>query len=655
MKKIFFIMICPLVILNAFPQNIKKGFKQLEKSDYEKARDFFSQEFSVSGDNPAANFGLAVIYADEKSPYYNLIDAWSYARTTEKNIKNLSEEDREIISEYFANTEIRRSSWPANKKMMQAIGAIEAKMIKYIREENNLQLAYDVIEKFPDFRYYRNVIHIRNQLEFRKYEKQNTLEGYLEFMQKFPEAAQIGKAVKYRNKLAFEKVKNINTVEAYETYMKNYPGSADFGEALKLRNAAAFRQAKQKNTVEAFDDFITKYHDALEIPEAKKIQQQLLYEYAKKIQTLEAYNAFIAKYPEGSQYIDIFNLKSLDLGMKFYNTSGLNWNNIAWSRSFDNNGFPETAGGLAITAINKYIVTGNTMQNDSLYKDAWVLKLDENGKMIWNKVLGGPFNDSVFMVILNGDQDILVLGYTWITPDSASKEAWIFKLDNDGRKIWTRSLGKWNITSAVVNSENEIFIGGYKKNDSLENKYNLTVINNSGIKLWQRTYTSTGEINDMFTGMDGNILTGGSKWIFKMDRKGYLLWEYPLGMNDSLTCMNRLNDGTIIAGGQRVSTGYFFLRLDNSGKKLWEKFYPSDQEIPSSVESAGNSGFICSSASGYGRFLTYFNAEGNQIKRLEIPLSIGIQSLKTDTGGNLIIQMTTGENITLLKNSGTTL
>ena len=75
---------------------------------------------------------------------------------------------------------------PVKKKIEYAVETIEAKLIKYIREENNLDLVYEVIKKFPEFRYYDNVIHIRNQLEFRKYEKQNTLEGYLEFIQKFP-------------------------------------------------------------------------------------------------------------------------------------------------------------------------------------------------------------------------------------------------------------------------------------------------------------------------------------------------------------------------------------------------------------------------------------------------------------------------------------
>jgi tetratricopeptide (TPR) repeat protein len=656
MKRIYIIVICQLFLLSIFPQNIKKGFKQLEKSDYAKAKDFFDQELRLSGESPAAHFGLMVLFADENSPYHNLVEAWSSAGIVDRNIGNLSQDEKEIIADYFVNTEVRRSSWPVNKKMMQAVGAVEAKLIKYIREENNLGLTYDVIKKFPDFRYYNNVIHIRNQLEFRKYEKQNTLEGYLEFINKFPDAAQIDKAVRYRNKLAFEKAKSINTVDAYEDYMKRYPEAFDFGNAIKLRNAAAFSLAKQKNSVEAFEYFINKYHDALEIADAKRIQQQLLYDYARKIQTLEAYNEFIAKYPEGSRYIDIFNLKSLDLGMKFFSTSGLNWNNVEWCRSFDNKMFPEDAAGLALTSANNYVVAGNTLQNDSVYRDAWIIMLDENGKMIWNKIIGGMYHDSIFTIKLNGAQDIIALGYTWLTPANESKEGWIFKLDKEGRKIWNRSLGKWNITSLTVNSANDIFIGGYDQNDSLGNKYRLMVINNNGMKLWERTYTSSGAITGMLTGLDDNIVVGGSEWIFKMTPKGYIIWEHPCVINDSISCIARLPDGSILLGGLRDTTKRFISALDSKGMKMWEKMNTNDEmALLKHIQTLGPSGYLGYLASPFSEMLAYYYPEGDERKKLMIPGGLYIKSYLIDGRGNLMILLTTEGNINLLKNSGTDL
>ena len=654
MKKITTLIAFLAFSLTICAQNIKRGYKQLEKLDYAKARDFFNDELGNNSMSPAANFGLAVIYADDKSPFYNLVEAWSHCKDIEKNMSQLTEEDKAIIAEYFTNTEVRRSNWPVNKKMMQAVGAVEAKLIKYIREENNLDLVNEVIEKFPDFRYHTNVIHIRNQLEFRKYEKQNTLDGYLEFMKKYPDAAQIPKAKKYRDALAFQNAKRINTVEAYEDYMKKYPGSMNYGDAIKLRNAAAFSLAKQKNTIESLEYFITTYPDALEIGDAKKVQQQLLYEYAKRIHTLEAYDAFIAKYPDGSHYIDIFNLKSLDLGMKFFNASGLKWNNVLWTRSFDNSKFADFAGGLAQTATGQYVIAGNTTQADSLYRDAWILMLDNNGKMIWNKILGGRFNDSIYTIMLNNDQDIFALGYTWLTPDSASREAWIFKLDSEGKKIWNRSLGKWNISTAIIGPNNEIFLGGFRVNDSLEHKYNIMVINDSGIKLWERTYTSTGEVNCLTTCPDGNIVVGGSSWCFKINPKGYLVWESPLGTYGDIKTIQPLIDGNLVMCGLRDSAYVSLTKLDNSGKKVWEKnFNNPGYTTIESLTTLNSNNFIAVANAPAIQEILRFNNDGNELIRNPLPGEINLHTLILDSAGNLVIELTEKNNIALIKNSGT--
>lgn len=339
--------------------------------------------------------------------------------------------------------------------------------------------------------------------------------------------------------------------------------------------------------------------------------------------------------------------------MKFFNSSGLNWNNVDWSRSFDNNQFPESAGGLAVTATSNFIVAGNTIQSDSLYTDAWVLKLDENGKMIWNKILGGRYNDSIFDITLNHDQDIIALGYTWLTPDSASKEGWIFKLDSEGKKIWNRSLGKWNITSFTVNAANEILIGGYKMNDSLENKYHLMVINNSGIKLRERTYTSSGAITGIFTGFDNNIVVGGSGWLFKMTPKGYIIWEHPFDVNDSISCMTHLADGSILLGGLRDSTKRIFMRIDGNGKKAWEKVYDNYETIVvCGMETVRQSEYIGLLTAPDKEMLIYYDNRGDELKRISVPPGFKIHTFKMDSRENLIIQSTTEENITLIKNTG---
>jgi hypothetical protein len=650
MKKLILIIQVFLVSIGVYSQDIKRGFKQLEKLDYDKAEESFKKEIISYKENPAVNFGLAMIYGDEESPCYDIIKAWSHVRITDRNLKDLTEEETEIIGEYFTNTETRRSSRSVDRKIEHAVLALEAKLIKYIREENNLELAYEVIEKFPDFRHYDNIVHIRNQLEFRKYERQNTLAGYMEFINKFPEAAQVGKAGKYIDKLAFEEAKRINTVQAYEDYIRKYPKSNEYSAAVKGRNAAAFAMAKKINTLKAMEDFISQYPEALEVAEAKIIQKQLLYDQAKRIQTLEAYNEFIKKYPEGNQYIDIFNLKSLDLGMKFLSKNNLEWNNITWSRNFDNNQNRESTGSLAVSSDNKYIIGTTTLQEDGLWNDAWIIKLDSEGKMIWNKMAGRRFEDNVKRIAVNSKNDIITAGYTWLSPDSASREVWVFKLDKEGNKIWSRSLGKWEVTSLLTCS-NEIFIGGYAINDSVNN-YSIVVINNEGKKLWKRNYTGAGEVNSLTLCPDNNIIMAGSKWAAKMTPKGYLLWEVTFEPFDSITGVAISNAGEVYFTGIRDSEKSVVYKYSANGYKEWDRDFESFSDVENiSKIICFQDRIIITGSTVLQSFINTLNSGGNLIASKSFPVNLVITDIDTDLNGNLLIELLI-DDILIIKNSG---
>ena len=316
MKHLLSIILLACCVL-ANGQNMKKGFKSLGKLEYDKAWQEFRGILSEDKDNIGANFGMALVLADDSSSHFDIIDAWEHIQLIEDRMGELSQEEIEIISEYFLSSEVDKTSRPVKKKIANALEAIESRLIKYIREENNLEAVYEVLDRYPDFRHYDNVVHIRNQFEFRKYEKIGTLEAYQEFLNKFPDAAQVRKAERNINRLAFEEAKVRNNVNAYTAYIARYPESEYLQTVLKMRNAAAFDEAKKINTLTSYENYIQAYPDALEVSEAKAKQRELLYEQARRIKTLQAFNEFIKKYPEGQHFIDIFNLKASELGTQF--------------------------------------------------------------------------------------------------------------------------------------------------------------------------------------------------------------------------------------------------------------------------------------------------------------------------------------------------
>jgi tetratricopeptide (TPR) repeat protein len=577
------ILSCILLALPVFSQNAKKGFKYLEKLEYDKAKSVFDELFITDSQNPAVNLGLALIYSDDKSPFYNLVQGWSHCILLQENMGKMTQEDLEYIGEYFMNTEKRPSSRPVKKKIDYAVGIIESHLIKYVREENNLALTYEVIEKFPDFRYYGNVVHIRNQLEFRKYEKQNTLEGYIEFIERFPDAAQLEKAIAYRNRLAYEKACSVNTVEAYEDYMKEYPDAPEYTGAVKSRNALAFGNAKAINTLQGYEVFISRYPDAFEVAEAKVMQKQLLFEYAKTIKTLEAYDDFIRKYPEGQQYIDIFNLKSLNLGNLYLSSSDFT-SGIHWARCFDLANENETVGSLDSLGNRRYFMAVTSRKNDTSFTDVWLICLDAEGRMVWNKTIGGDFDDQVLYSSVNQNNEIVMAGYSWSGADTSAREVWLFKQATDGRNIWSQKLGKWVLHSLATDEDNRIILGGYQSDDSLKRHFRIMVLNDMGRRLWDRSYSGCGEVNYLGIKPDQSILVVTSSWISRMDNRGYIKWEYAQPPEITYEKGWASKNGETYIGGIRNNNGLIMTKFGADGRKKWDKQYALSDSVTSLIK-----------------------------------------------------------------------
>lgn len=632
-KYILAVFTIAFIVFQVDAQNIKRGFKSLEKPEYDKAKDAFEKVLQSDSNSVAANFGMGLVLADDKSPLFDIIKSWYYIKKVSGRENELSQEEIEILGEYFLNTEVRKTSRPVKKKVEIAVEAIEARLIKYIREENNLEACYRVLNLYPDFKHYDNVVHIRNQFEFRKYEKINTLAAYEEFIQKFPDAAQTPKALKYCNKLAFEEAKTSNTVLSYNKYIEKYPASHYLQQAIKMRNAAAFNDARKQNTLEAYGQFIAFYPDALEIPEAKKQQHQLMYEKAKRIKTLEAYNEFIRLYPDGVYYVDIFNLKSSDLGMQEYKKLGFDSPDFIWARALDFDKSVDLASSFINTPDSGFVVAGTTAKSDTSYSDAWVIRLDKRGNMIWNKTIGQQYNEKVKQVLINSRGEIIVTGYTQVLSDSSAFVGWMFKLGPDGNRIWNKNLGNVRISASSIGLGDKIYLSLSDAHDTLP-KFHLVAYNSDGNIIWDKDYVQQGNFkNIMFNGPDKFFLAG-SKWITLNDEKFYIKWEDTLSYNAQSKIASS-NERYIVFTAENEQSNYVELRgID--GNRLWFKTFAKtdNADVFKAILINSQNEIVISGKNMQGPYLLKLDSKGEKIaeKRFYSSSFEPIEIIKTYQG-----------------------
>lgn len=553
-----------LFSVNALAQKAERGFKNLEKNDLPKAQESFQRVIAEDSTNCAALYGMSIVFSTDDNPGRDYFQAWDYFLLAKKNLKKLTEDDNVLLKEFFTlrDKERRNRTIQYNFDFEEKI--IEDKLIKYVREENNLAVAEKFIAVYPNSRFYENVVHIRNHLEFRKAEKTNTLEAYNDFLNKYPQAAQVNEAIAARNELAYQKAKKANTVEALDEFLKNYPKAYHFYDAVKQRDQLAFDFAKKQNSIEAMEAFIVKYPNSLQIPTAKVIQRKLLYDKAKQVNTLEAYNDFIKKYPDGELFVDIFNLKTNVLGKNMLSDAQGNTEMVKWIKGFDSGEKNDSAGGISLTPDNRIVLSGTRHRLDAEGTEAWVIAVDAEGKTLWDKSYGSVAYNRVKFQTNTPKGDILIGGWNSPMPDSIPGKAWIFEISGNGAGKWERNLDFREIESVFTAPSGELYVAGYNSNDSVAQMLYLSKLNSNYQKLWSRDYLKTGSLHSFAVTPAQNIVMGAGRWVWKTDPNGYIAWEKVLPATDSIFSALLVPGGVFYLCGSRENTPYL-ARINDQG------------------------------------------------------------------------------------------
>jgi len=244
------------------------------------------------------------------------------------------------------------------------------------------------------------------------------------------------------------------------------------------------------------------------------------------------------------------------------------------------------AGG--ISRSNNGNVTGH--HGTISYFDYWIVKLDGNGNMLWQKSLGGTANEEIVSVKQTLDGGCIVGGIAYsnngdITNYHGAGDYWIVKLDTSGNIQWQKTLGgsgydefyfieqKTNgkyVLGGTTFSNNADVIGNHGGTD-----YWLVEINSNGVIQWQKTFG--GSLGDYFCCIDktsdGGYVMGGNSysndgdvsghhgttnadyWIVKVDSIGTMQWQKSLGgaKDEIIKNIKQTNNADFIVGGMSLS------------------------------------------------------------------------------------------------------
>ncbi|WP_158267547.1 T9SS type A sorting domain-containing protein [Adhaeribacter arboris] len=279
-------------------------------------------------------------------------------------------------------------------------------------------------------------------------------------------------------------------------------------------------------------------------------------------------------------------------------------------------------------------VSGDKSQSSQGKNDYWVVKSDKNGKKLWEKSYGGSSDDYLNSMVQTSDGGYL-LGGSSISGVSGDKtqasqgerDYWILKIDKQGTKLWDKTYGgsgTEELKKVILLPSGSFILAGTSNSPvsgamSQESKggqdYWFVKVNATGKKMWNKRYGGSQDevLEDLALTLDGGFLLGGTStsgisgdkseaskggkdfWLVRISGTGEKVWDKTYGgsQDDELRALGSTNtsSGNFFVAGtsssgksgdkSQVSQGgkdYWMLKINGSGKKLWDKRFGGSQE-----------------------------------------------------------------------------
>ncbi|WP_431107903.1 hypothetical protein [Winogradskyella poriferorum] len=343
-----------------------------------------------------------------------------------------------------------------------------------------------------------------------------------------------------------------------------------------------------------------------------------------------------------------------------------------------------TDGGYIILGYTQSNDNDITDKQDESF-DYWVLKFDATDQLQWQKTYGGSLDDRGSDIIQTSDGGYAILGYSFSNDGDATENAglqdyWLVKLDANGNISWEKSFGYQGADSGITMTETndqgflvtgilDVTASGGEGNSSRNanrhagGDYWALKLDISGNLEWSHyfggnfTDTPYGVIQ---TNDNGYIVVGSSDsedtdissnigtydfWVIKISQSGDLVWEKSFGGSqiDEARAIVKTNDGNyIIAGDTRSSDNdvsqnkgaadLWFIKISPSGNLIWERTIGgSSFDVARAIKKSQNNGFLLSGSSRSSDMDVSENKGQNDA-----------WVLKTDNNGNLLWETTVG-------------
>jgi len=257
---------------------------------------------------------------------------------------------------------------------------------------------------------------------------------------------------------------------------------------------------------------------------------------------------------------------------------------LLWDSTFGGEG-ADHVHQLAPLTDGGFLAAGATSTDSAGGWDLWVVRFDQNYEVVWSQAYGGEEEDWPLLAVeALPDGGFVLVGGTK-SKGAGDRDFWLIRLDENGGVMWDKTFGGAGQDTpygiAVLSD------GGFVVVGTLQQEATLLRTDDAGNVIWQRAYgiDSTDVLYSLYVMSDGGFLMGGYNtsatlsyvdgWLVRTDSNGNLLWEQTYGT----VYEQRFRDSLVLPDGEFVAAG--FRKLDGDpAENVWVLRTDSECCIP---------------------------------------------------------------------------
>lgn len=293
-----------------------------------------------------------------------------------------------------------------------------------------------------------------------------------------------------------------------------------------------------------------------------------------------------------------------------------------WTKS---NIFGSSAVKAAVQTLDGgYAFSGYTNSAGIGLRDAFLIKTDSLGNIVWSKAYGGINHDEGYGLYQTSDSGFIISGSTRsVFPGSMC--AYHIRTDLNGNMQWAKAIEGNERSETVIQTNDRGFILSGAKTHKLDS---------NGAIQWSKRYDGLGneQVKCIRQTSDGGyILTGNASYfdstnvivsfLFKIDSIGALQWTHYYHSN-AFTFGNNVEvtkDGGFIVAIQQFEPGNIsdigLIKTNAIGDTLWSRKYGTiGNDVPWSVKQTSDNGYVIAASTtgaGYGIYIIKTDSLGN--------------------------------------------